>query len=120
VERFRERLAGHAVLGLDTNVFIYHFEAHPRYLPLTRELLSGVEQGRWTAVASVLAVMESTVRPWQMDRPGVAREYKALLVHFPHLTLSDVTRDVARRALVSGLPMRFRQRRRWCTRRPRL
>ena len=28
----------------------------------------------------------------------MAREYEVLLVHFPHLTLADVTRDVARRA----------------------
>jgi predicted nucleic acid-binding protein len=108
MEGFRERLAGHAVLGLDTNVFIYQFEAHPRYLPLTRELLSGVEHGKWTAVTSVLTVMELTVRPWQMDRPGVAREYEALLVHFPHLTLADVTRDVARRA--AQLRARYRLR----------
>ncbi len=31
----------------------------------------------------------------------MAREYEALLVHFPHLTLADVTRDVARRAAQS-------------------
>jgi len=28
----------------------------------------------------------------------VAREYEALLVHFPNLTLADVTRDAARQA----------------------
>lgn len=33
------RLAGHTVLGLDTCVFIYHFEAHPHYLPYTQALL---------------------------------------------------------------------------------
>ena len=42
--------------------------------------------------------MELTVHPWQLDQPAVAREYEALLAHFPHLTLADVTRDVARRA----------------------
>ena len=36
--------------------------------------------------------MELTVRPWQVGRPAVAREYEALLVHFPHLTLADVYR----------------------------
>ena len=93
-----ERLATHTIIGLDTSVFIYHLEAHPVYLPLTRELLAGVETGRWTAVTSMVTVMELTVRPWQLDRPAVARAYEALLVHFPHLILADVTRDVARRA----------------------
>ena len=93
-----ERLATHTIIGLDTSVFIYHLEAHPVYLSLTRELLAGVEAGRWTAVISTVTVMELTVRPWQLDRPAVARAYEALLVHFPHLILADVTRDVARRA----------------------
>lgn len=96
--RLSERLASHAVIGLDTAIFIYHLEVHPRYLPLTQELLAGIQAGQWTAITSTVTVMELTVRPWQIERPAVAREYEALLVHFPHLTLADVSRDVARRA----------------------
>jgi predicted nucleic acid-binding protein len=93
-----ERLAAHTAIGLDTCIFIYHLEAHPRYLSLTQELLAGIESGRWTAITSTITVMELTVRPWQLNRPAVARAYEALLVHFPHLKLVDTTRDVARRA----------------------
>ena len=96
--RLRERLAGQAIIGLDTAIFIYHLEAHPRYQPLTQELLAGIQAGRQMAITSTITVMELTIRPWQVGRPAVAREYEALLVHFPHLTLADVTRDVARRA----------------------
>ena len=99
MERLRERLANHAIIGLDTSIFIYHLEGHPRYLPLTQELLAAVQAGRQTAITSTVTAMELTVRPWQAGRPAVAREYEALLVHFPHLTLADVTRDVARRAV---------------------
>ena len=106
--RFRERLARHAIIGLDTVIFIYHLETHPRYQPLTQELLAGIEVGRQTAITSTVTVMELTVRPWQVGRPAVAREYEALLVHFPHLTLADVTRDVARRA--AQLRARYRLR----------
>ena len=98
MERFRERLAGHAIVGLDTNIFIYHLEAHPRYQPLTQALLAGVQAGRQGAITSVVTVMELTVRPWRMGRAAVAYEYEALLLHFPNLTLADVTRDAARRA----------------------
>lgn len=93
-----ERLAAHTTLGLDTSVFIYHVEANRRYLPLTRALLAGVQAGRWAALTSTISLMELTVRPWQLGFSAVAREYEALLVHFPHLTVLDVTRDVARRA----------------------
>ena len=98
MERFKQQLAKHAIIGLDTSVFIYHLEAHPRYQPLTQELLESVQAGRQKAVTSVITVMELTVRPWQLRRSTVAREYEALLVHFPNLVLADVTRVVARRA----------------------
>jgi predicted nucleic acid-binding protein len=106
--RLSERIATQALIGLDTSVFIYHLEAHPDYQPLTQELLAGVEAGQWRAVISMVTVMELTVRPWQLGRPAVAREYEALLVHFPNLILADVTRDVARQA--AQLRARYRVR----------
>jgi predicted nucleic acid-binding protein len=103
-----DRLARHAVVGLDTPVFIYHLEAHPRYLPMTQALLAGIQAGQWQAVTSTVTIMEVTARPWQLDRAAVAREYEALLVHFPHLIVADVTREVARRA--AQLRARYRVR----------
>ncbi len=103
-----ERLGRHAVVGLDTPVFIHHFEAHPRYLRLTQALLAGVQAGQWLAVTSAVTIMEVTVRPWQLGREAVAREYEALLAHMPHLTVADVTREVARRA--AQLRARYRVR----------
>lgn len=106
--RLSERLATHTIIGLDTAVFIYHLEAHPVYLPVTKELLAGIEAGRWRAITSTVTIMELTVRPWQLHRPAVARAYEALLVNFPNLILADVTRDVARRA--AQLRARYRLR----------
>ncbi len=96
--KLTERLTDHTRIGLDTSIFIYHLEQHPRYSPLTREILSAVEGGRWTAVASTVVLMELTVRPWKLDRPDVARAYEEALIHFPHLALVNVTRAVARQA----------------------
>lgn len=103
-----ERLAGHTVLGVDTPIFVYHFEAHPRYLPLTEEILRGVQNGRWAAITSVLTLMELTVRPWQLNRAAVARAYEALLMHYPNLSVADVTLSVARQA--AQLRARYRLR----------
>jgi predicted nucleic acid-binding protein len=106
--RIHERLADHKIIGLDTSCLIYHLEANPRYLALTRELLTGVQAGRWTAIVSTVTLMEVCVRPWQLERPAVAREYETLLVNFPNLILADVTRDVARQA--AQLRARYRLR----------
>ena len=98
MERFIERLTEHRHIGVDTAIFIYHFEQHPRYFPLTQILLSGIETRQWTAVTSSVTVMELTVRPWQRNRPEVAQAYQNALAHFPNLTLADVTQDIARQA----------------------
>lgn len=94
----KERLTSHTVVGLDTSICIYQFEAHPTYKPLTEIILQNIQSGEQRAVLSTVSLMELTVHPWRMDRPEVARHYEALLVHFPNLQLADVTRDVARQA----------------------
>jgi predicted nucleic acid-binding protein len=43
-------------------------------------------------------MMELTVHPWRLNRADIARQYEVLLINFPNLKLSDVTREVARRA----------------------
>ena len=106
--RLTARLQVHAIIGLDTSIFIYHFEAHPRYLPLTTAALTGIAQGERQAVTSVITLMELTVRPHQLERPAVARHYEALLNHFPNLLLVDVDRAVARWA--AALRARYRVR----------
>ncbi|MEA3350755.1 MAG: PIN domain-containing protein [Chloroflexota bacterium] len=91
-------LSDHAIIGLDTSIFIYQFEAHPRYLPITTALLNGIQAGEWSAIISVITLMEINVHPWRLKRPKVARTYETLLVNFPNLQIVDVNRDVARKA----------------------
>ena len=93
-----ERLASHILIGLDTAIFIYHLEVHPSYIAFTRELLNGVQSGKWNAVTSIATIMELTVHPRRMNRPGVAREYEAILANFPNLYLADINRDIARKS----------------------
>ncbi len=92
------RLSAHALVGLDTSVWIYHFEDNPRYAALTTALLSAVEAGQTRAVISVVTVMELTVHPYRLRQPQVAAHYEALLTHFPNVQIDDVTAAVARRA----------------------
>lgn len=93
-----DALTGHTRLGLDTAVFIYHLERHPRYFALTHPLLAGVEAGHWSACTSVVTLMELTVRPWQLGQPEIAQRYEAALAQFPNLMLLDVTPGIARQA----------------------
>src|SRR5258708_77883 len=98
MDEFGKRLAKAKVVGLDTSIFIYFFEANERYGPLAQITINGIEKGIWQGVTSTITLMEITVRPWQMGRESTAREYEAILVHFPNLSIVDVDRTVARAA----------------------
>lgn len=98
MDDLERRIAGHALAGLDTSIWIYHLEANKRYAALSSRILTAVQNGRPRAVLSVLTVMELGVQPYRVGRPGVAAHYEALLSHFPNTRLVDVTPAVARRA----------------------
>jgi len=93
-----QRLAKHTIIGLDTSIFIYHFEAHPQYLALTTSILNSVQAGQSSGITSVISLMELTVQPWKLNKREVARQYEGLLAYFPNLTVANITRDVARQA----------------------
>ena len=98
MDALSKRLARAKVIGLDTPLFIYLLENETRYSELARITITGIEKGRWQGITSTITLMELTVRPWQLGLEAVAREYEALLVHFPNLSIVDVDRTVARAA----------------------
>ena len=93
-----KRLGTFSKVGLDTSVFIYHFEKHPIYSPLTQELLSGIEKGVRKGITSSITLMEIIVKPLSLGRNDIARKYEALLMNFPNLEVVDLDRDVIRQA----------------------
>ena len=98
MDELSKRLAKAKVIGLDTSIFIYFLEDNERYGPLAQITINGIEKGKWQGVTSTITLMEITVRPWQLGRESAAREYEAILVHFPNLSVVDVDRNVARAA----------------------
>ncbi|RIK29007.1 MAG: PIN domain nuclease [Anaerolineae bacterium] len=98
VDELSKRLAKAKRIGLDTPLFIYFFEDNERYSPLAKIAFDGIEKGKWQGVTSTITLMEVTVRPWQLGRELAAREYEAVLAHFPNLSVVDVDRNVARAA----------------------
>jgi predicted nucleic acid-binding protein len=98
MDNLKQRLTRHSLLGVDTSVFIYQVEAHPRYLSVSQTVLQTIQAGHVEAITSVMTLTELTVHPWRKQQAIIAQEYEALLVHFPHLQVLDVTRDIGRRA----------------------
>jgi len=91
-------LKNHPVIGLDTPLFIYHLEDHPRYSPLTEIIFSALENGINKGVTSYLTLMEILVKPKTEGLLQVARDYEYYLTTFPNLTFYEMGLDVARKA----------------------
>jgi len=88
-------LDGHAVVGVDTNCFIYYLEGGPWAEELKEDLFLPLEQGRFRAVTSALTVAEILVRPKSLGREDVCEEYKALLCSYPNLEIVPFTAETA-------------------------
>ncbi|MFA6001953.1 MAG: PIN domain-containing protein [Thermoleophilia bacterium] len=88
-------LGAHSLVAIDTPVFIYHFEAHPRYKALTTQIFKSVETGDCKAVTSTLARLELLVRPLKEQRADIADSYRFMLDTFPNLLQVDIDKRVA-------------------------
>jgi predicted nucleic acid-binding protein len=98
MKRLQDFLKNHPVIGLDTPLFIYHFEDHPRYAPLTEIIFSALERGTNRGITSYLTLMEILTKPKVEGSLGPARDYEYYLTTFPNLTFYEMGLEVARKA----------------------
>ena len=89
-----ETLKKHRIIALDTSLWIYHFEQHPKFADLSGEILTAVAKQRCRAVISELTLMELITGPLKLDRLDIADEYELLLSHYPNLILVPISRNI--------------------------
>jgi len=92
--KLRELLKKYSVIGLDSQIFISHFENNPFFKPLTITLFNLMEQGEIIGVTSILSILEIIVKPKEKEQPHWVNEYKFLLTTFPNLVVGGVDEDV--------------------------
>ena len=88
---------GRGPIALDTVVFIYFIEEHPRFLPLVSAIFSDVDRGKCEAVTSALTLLETLVVPYRAGNLSLANQYEALLTR-SRLHLIDLDRRQLRAA----------------------
>ena len=81
--------------GIDSMVFVYHFEAHPEFGPAAGRLLAAAEGGRCRLVCSILAQLEVLVVPKRNQRQDLCGRYREVFESFPNLTVLDVGSEIA-------------------------
>lgn len=86
------------MIAIDTNIFIYTLEMHPRFGPAAVRLLEGVERGEFEAIISVITLAEILTLPARKNDRSRMDKYRSLLLHFPHLRCLPVSAEIAEKA----------------------
>jgi hypothetical protein len=68
--------AGRPLYGVDTMLFVYHFEANERFGEHAGALLAAAEQGRCSLVTSVLSLLETLVIPKRHSMTELCQCYR--------------------------------------------
>ncbi len=105
---FLKTLRGQRVY-LDTNIFIYAYEAHPQFLAVVTALFKTIESGDMQAVTSELTLAEVLVRPIQNRNRSAQHAYKQALQNSAHLIVhpmrADILTEAARLRATAGLTL---------------
>lgn len=83
------------ITGLDTMVFIYHFEENQTYSPLTFSIFESLEKGNFQAITSILTLLEILVKPKKENNSLLTERYKLLFETFPNLQVKEINENIA-------------------------
>ena len=90
-----EFLEEHPLLALDTSVFIYFVERHPRYHDVCSPVFEGLESGSIRAATSTSTLLEILVQPYRKKLDDLVLKSFALLSTYPNLKWIDLDVDIA-------------------------
>ena len=85
-------------ISLDTNVFIYFLEDHPRYGFWCGALFDLIERGHNPAVTSTVTLLELLVQPYRAQQEELAQKIFALTSTYPKLEWVPLTMNLADQA----------------------
>ena len=85
IARLRSFLRAHRRIALDTCMFIYQWEANPRYSPLTDYIFASLEHSELVAVTSTITMTEILVHPYRDHDVVRVNELFGLVSTYPNL-----------------------------------
>jgi predicted nucleic acid-binding protein len=85
-------------VALDTAIFIYFIEEHPRFIPEISPLFKEADAGRRTLITSALTLLEVLVVPYRAGNRLLAERYEALLTRSRGIRLVELSHDQLRAA----------------------
>lgn len=85
-------------LGLDTPIFIYLIERHPKYLILARTIFDRIDAGVGGGYSSVIIIVAVLTQPKKRNELALERDYNDILIGSEQITLLDVDAAIANTA----------------------
>lgn len=92
------RRASLSPIALDTGPWILWIEQNPAFLPVVGPIFREIEEGRATAVTSVMTVLEVLTGAKRQEDDVLVRRYESLFTESAGVVVLDVDMDIARRA----------------------
>lgn len=85
---------GGGPVGLDSVIFIYFVERHPRFLPVVRPVFVAIDGGQLPGITSGVTLLETLVAPYRAGDVELVGRYEELLTRGRGLTLVGLDRRV--------------------------
>lgn len=99
MSKLSERIASYPKSNLpifiDTAIFIYLLEDHPRYGLQISDFFDQISLGKIQAVTSHITLSELLVKPYELTHENKAEEYHGLIASFPNLKLASTSEQAA-------------------------
>ena len=87
-----------ATVGLDTAPLIYFIEKNPTHHPRVRPFFTALDAGQFSAITTTITLVETLVHPLRNNHHELAKRYRELLLRSAHLTMYEVSPDIAQKA----------------------
>lgn len=82
----------HLPVFIDTPIFIYLFEDHPKYASAIQPIF---DDSSITKVSSIITVSEVLTKPYEENNTELVKRYQEIFMHLPSLILTSPDYDTA-------------------------
>lgn len=103
-KKFENLIKDKDIIGVDTNIFIYQFQAHPKYSPLTNQLFLLLERKKVILNTSFVSLIEVLSFPGLKDKKNLSELYETFLLHtdnlhvvYPNLSITKKTIELRKK-----------------------
>jgi predicted nucleic acid-binding protein len=83
------------IVGLDTTPLIYFVEENPTYLATVRPFFEAMDRSEFSAVTSVVTLLEVLVHPFRRGDTRLAQQYRDILLNAGGLTTIGLSADIS-------------------------